>query len=142
MDDKKLLTIRAVSTEKGIKLFFQSKFFEDFFKSNHISNGYDKSEYYNTRGWGKDNFGYVTPNDRLFNAFRNWGGRLYEKGKPNLSFLCAVGLEKGVTFVIPSMIMNENILEKYVTDLKKELSKMYKEYFSTVSFEENFYLDD
>lgn len=141
MEDKKLLVIRASNAEKGIKLFFQSEFFEDFFKASH-NQSYQKDDYHNVRLWGKDKYGYIPPNDRVFNSFKNWGGRLYEKGRPNLSFLTAVGLAKGVEFVLPSFIMNEGILDKYITDLKKELAKVYKEYFTSISFEENFCLDD
>ena len=141
MEDKKLLTIRALSSDKGIKLYFQSDIFEEFFAVNHQSQGYGNAELAGAFTWG-DVLGYQPPPEKAFNRFRHWGGQLYYKGRPNLSFLCAKGLTNGVTFNLTSLVVNENILEKYVRDLKRELAKIYREYFNNISYEESFSLED
>lgn len=136
-EKSKVLTIRAYSHDKGVRLYFQSDVFEEFFRSQHYGSGYTAEDY--QKGWGARGYQLNTsPNHRNLNQLYYWGRRLYEGSRPNLSFLLAVGLTKGVTFNLNNTIVNERIIDKYVADLKNELKKLYNDYFTKIEYEEVF----
>lgn len=139
--DIKVLTVKAFSDGSHINLYFQSEVLEKFFKESH-EQAYGSSQPDTlkiTRSWGQNNLGYSVPRNLAYSQFIYWGGRLYEKGKPNLAFLTAKGLKDGVTFKIKNLILNEKILDKFVEDLKKELSLMYQQYFQPFEVEDTFF---
>lgn len=127
MEDFLILNVRSNST--GVGLYLKSEYLYNFFKASHkkmigILDDSQITEYNSHPNWGK---AFFSPDEAIFNQFQYWGGRLYEKGKPNLSFLLSNTLNTGTSFSIRT-IMSESMLDKYIEDFKYELAYVYKEY--------------
>ncbi len=128
--DNKIVTIRAFTKEKGLGLYFCSPIFESFFKGR-------QEGLHENGSWGKGKLYYSPPAQLDFYCFQTIGGRLFEGNSPNLSFLLAKGISNGVEFTVKNTVVTEKIMDKYIEDAKKEISKIYKLYMRPISIEES-----
>jgi len=117
-----ILELNIQRTSKGLKIKAKSDFFEDYFESADIpvirgTGMFTGFDVYNVRN--RIFIDGVLDYSRFF--FNDYGNKII----PSLAFLTVKGLKKGIEFMVPGIIVNNDQLQKVTTKIDTQVRKLY-----------------
>ena len=125
---QQLLKMKVKRTELGLSIYLQSEILETFFKKYGIC---DDGEWCGLKC-------YNTPmlNSHFRNLLTNWYGDLtYNRNYPNLAFLRAVGLFKGVQFILEGNVYTKNEILTFIKQFREQTIELFNEYIKPMTME-------
>lgn len=140
-----LIELKIKRTPEGISIYAKSPIIADWVKTQTAYPECEKNlgnpdmwNISNAQGWG-DKLGYKLPSRNFFASMNGWGSsRLFIKeenvsgGIPNLAFLKARGLEKGLTFELHGLYSADS-LNRYRDEARDQIIRIYRKYIKKVS---------
>lgn len=129
-----LIKLGVFRSDKGIEVVAESQFIENFFKKYGVNESEVK--------WA-DSLPYNYPEgfeDKYVQMFHYWKKSLFvgrsgsaENATPNLSFLRAVGLSNGKTFIITDTIYSAKEISRFKKIASEEIKNFYEQYMKSVN---------